>query len=300
MGILFALLAALFASTSNLFLRRSIDAGGSAKAYLVVQLSFSFFVMVLLNPVRTGDYGWSFPPFAWGLVGGVLFGLLMWGLGRTLEKGPPGLTFATLNSSSVMPGIMMALLFGATYGHPYSITTALGSVLVVLGLFWAGWTSAENPHKAFWIFFVSFIFVIHTLFLVFLQWWAMVLKPPLPTFALLPFHLPSISNQWFMPSIFLAGALFQWGVYFTQRQRMPYGVEIAYGIIGGVANGGCVFFQILAPQVAAPWENAMIFPVFSVTIIVLCNAWAQLLYKEQVNWLANGVCIAGLVIGTAL
>ncbi len=82
------------------------------------------------------------------------------------------------------------------------------------------------------------------------------------------------------------------------RHRFPKGVEIYYGIAGGVANGACTFFLILAPQVATAWENAMIFPIFSVGIIIICNAWAQALYQERVNWWANLVCLVGLVIGT--
>lgn len=298
MGILFAIVAALLASISNFCLRRSIDAGGSSKAYLVVQLTFSFFVMIFLNPVRTGDFGWNMPAVLLGLLGGIIFGLLMWGLGKTLEKGPPGLSFAILNTSSVMPAILLALFFGAHFGHPYTLSNALGSVLVVIGLFWAGWTSDKTTQKGAWIFFATLIFILHTLFLVFLQWWAMVLKPSLPTSFLLPFHLDAKNIQWFMPAIFFIGALLQWIVYFTSRHRFPKGAEITYGILGGIANGACTFFLILAPQVAKGWENAMIFPIFSVGIILICNAWAQLLYKERINWWANLVALAGLIIGT--
>lgn len=298
MGIFFAILAATLASISNLCLRRSIDAGGSSKAYLVVQVTFSFVVMIFLNPIRTGDFGWSTTVFLIGIFGGALFGLLMWGLGKTLEKGPPGLSFAFLNTSSVMPAIVLALLFGTLFGHPYTIYNGIGSALVVAGLFWAGWTSEKNPHKVVWLVFALLIFITHTLFLVFLQWWAMILKPDLPTFFLLPFHLKPENIQWFMPAIFLIGALFQWVVFLSTRHRFPKGAEIYYGIAGGVANGACTFFLILAPQVAMAWENAMIFPIFSVGVIIICNAWAQIIYREKVNWLANVVCLAGLVIGT--
>lgn len=298
MGIFFAVLAALLASLSNFSLRRSIDAGGSSKAYLVVQLTFSFVVMIFLNPVRTGDFEWNTLAVSLGLVGGVIFGFLMWGLGKTLEKGPPGLSFAILNTSSVMPAIVLAVLFGSAFYHPYTLSNGLGSLLVVIGLVWAGWTSAPNPHKSVWIFFAAFIFVVHTLFLVFLQWWAMVLKPELPTSFLLPFHLTTDHIQWFMPAIFFVGALIQWIIYFARRHRFPKGAEISYGILGGVANGACTFFLILTPQVARAWENAMIFPIFSVGVILICNGWAQLLYKEKVNWRANLISLAGLIIGT--
>lgn len=298
MGIFFALLAALLASISNFCLRRSIDSGGSSKAYLVVQLTFSFFVMIALNPIRTQDFAWSTPAVILGLFGGILFGLLMWGLGRALEKGPPGLTFAVLNTSSVMPAIVMALLFGSLFGHPYTLANGLGSLLVVAGLFWAGSSSEKNPHKALWIFYAALIFVVHTIFLVFLQWWALVLKPALPHSLFLPFHLTAEKIQWFMPAIFFVGALIQWSIYLYTRHRFPKGAEITYGILGGIANGACTFFLILAPQVATAWENAMIFPIFAVGIILICNSWAQILYKEKINWWANLLALIGLVIGT--
>lgn len=298
MGIIFAILAAVLASTSNLFLRKSIDAGGSSKANLVVQLTFSFILMIFLNPVKSGDYGWNTPAVVTGLVGGILFGLLMWGLGRTLEKGPPGLSFAVLNTSSVMPAIVLAVFFGAQFGHPYTIANGIGSLLVVCGLFWAGWTSEHNPNKAVWIFYAAFIFAIHTLFLFFLQWWAMVLKPDLPISNLLPFKLSQAHIQWFMPAIFFAGALFQWTVFLVKRHKFPKKMELVYGFGSGISNGLCTYFLILAPQVAVAWESAMIFPIFSVGIIIICNAWAQFLYGEQVNWWANLVCLTGLIVGT--
>lgn len=298
MGIFFALLAAVLASISNFCMRRSIDAGGSSRAYLVVQLTLSFLVMILLNPVRTGDYHWSAPSVYLGLIGGFLLGSLMWGLGKTLERGPPGLSFAILNTSSVMPAIVLALFFGIAYGHLYTLWNGIGSFLVVVGLFWAGWTSAENPNKVIWILFATLIFAVHTLFLVYLQWWAMILKPGLPPSFLIPLHIEPINIQWFMPSILFTAALMQWVIYWVHRHRLPKGAEVYYGILGGVTNGACTFFLILAPQVATSWENAMIFPIFAVGIIVICNAWAEIIYKEKVNWWANIVCLGGLIIGT--
>ncbi len=61
---------------------------------------------------------------------------MMWVMGKALEQGPPGLTVAAMNSAAVVPAILMALLFGATYGATYSLANGIGSVLVVIGLFW--------------------------------------------------------------------------------------------------------------------------------------------------------------------
>jgi len=298
MAFLFILIAAVLASLNNFFLRRSIDAGGTSKAYLVVQLTFSFLVMILLNPVRTDNYAWNSTAVELGIIGGILLGLLMWSLGKALEKGPPGLTFAALNSSSVMPGIVMALLFGSALGHPYSIWQAVGSLLVILGLFWAGWSHSHSHHKVQWAFLASFAFIIHALFLIFLQWWALLLQSSTPLSALIPLHVDAGTVQWFMPTILFIAALLQIVIYLIRVKRSPKRVEVLYGLFGGIANGACTFFLILAPQYAIGWENAMIFPIFSVAIIVICNIWGQMLYQERVNWKANAVCVFGLLIGT--
>jgi uncharacterized membrane protein len=295
---LYAFLAALFAAISNFCLRKSIDAGGSSKAYLVVQLTFSFVIMVLMNPVRTQDFGYNGASVILGLCGGVLLGLLMWGLGKTLEKGPPGLSFAVLNTSSIMPAILLFLLFGTSFGHSYDVANGIGSFLVTLGLFWAGWTSEKSPHKIAWMCFAVLIFLVHTFFLVFLQWWAMILKTDLPPSRFLPFHLSSDHIQWFMPAIFFVAALIQWVIFLASRHPLPKSSEFTYGIFGGLCQGACTFFLILAPQVAADWQNALIFPLFSVGVIILSNAWAQLFYKERVNWLANLLCLGGLLVST--
>ncbi len=300
MGILFVVFAALLAATSNLCMRRSIDAGGSSRIYLVVQLTFSFFVMILLNPVRAHDFGWNGTVVALGLFGGLMLGVLMWGIGKALETGPPGLSIAILNASSIMPAIAMALLFGMTFGHTYTLWNAVGSILVLFGIMWAGWTREKNQKQMLWAIFALLIFAVHTVYLIYLQWWAMILTPELPMTRFLPFHVDSSHIQWFMPAIFFVAALFQWFVFLTQERRRPSRAELSYGLMGGIANGGCAFFLILAPQVALQWEQAMIFPIFSVGTLLVCNLWAQAFYKERVNWKANTLCVTGLIVGTVM
>jgi len=298
MGILYAFFAAVLAATSNLLLRRSIDKGGSSRGYLVVQLSFSFLFMILLNPIRTMDLAPNLPSILLGLFGGLLLGGVMWSLGKSLEVGPPGLSLAIINTSSIMPAIMLVILFGAEYGHGYTIMNGCGSLLVVLGILWAGWTRDGNTNRKVWLIFVSAVFIFHTIYLVYLQWWAMVLSPDLPISRFLPFHMEPVHIAWFMPAIFFSAAIVQWMVYWSRESNWPKREEITYGLIGGVVNGMCAFFLILAPQVAETWENAMLFPIFSVGVILMCNLWAKLLYKEKVNWFANAICVSGLLVGT--
>lgn len=298
MGIELILIAAFFVAGSNLCFRRSIDAGGSTKAYLMIQLSLTFLVAILLNPVWTGRYEWSNCMAAFGLAGGIILAAMMASLGRALETGPAGLTFAFLNSSTVMPMIVMVLLFGAHFGYFYTWWNGIGSLLVVAGLFWAGWETLRSGKKSKWIAFTLAAFVLHVIFLVFMQWRALFIHFPGENGLLLSFAAEDAVNQWFMPMIFLGAAFTQTCHYCTSVKRLPLRQEVFYGILGGIANGIGTFFLIWSTEVATSWEHAMIFPIFAVTIILLCNFWGQWLYKEKINWKANAFCVVGLLIGT--
>ncbi len=298
MGIQLMIIASLFVAASNFFMRRSIDSGGSSKAFLMIQLSLVFLVAILLNPVRTGDFAWSQCMVLFGLAGGVVLAGMMISLGKALESGPPGLTFAALNSSTVMPMVLMVFLFGAQFGYVYTLFNGIGSLLVILGLFWAGWGARSSEKKMRWSAFVVSAFVLHTLFLIFMQWRALFIHFPGENGLFLNFDVQDARSQWFMPAVFFAASMIQVIVYITSQKRLPNRFEVIYGILGGVSNGIGTFFMIWSTEVSTPLEHAMIFPIFSVAIIILCNLWGQQLYKEKVNWLANACCVAGILIGT--
>jgi hypothetical protein len=277
MGIQLTLVAALFVAASNLCMRKSIDAGGTAKAFLAIQLCIVFLVAILLNPVRTGDYHWSAPMPLLGTAGGILFGTMMICLGKSLERGPPGLTFAALNSSAVMPAILMVLIFGDPY--IYSPSNAIGSLLVVIGLFWAGWSAKSVAFS--WGAYIFFAFALNSFYLMFMQWRVLLIKSQVP------------DSQWFMPAIFFTAST----LLLCTQNRRPNHHEILYGILGGITKGFGMFFLIWSTEVSTPLEHAMLFPIFSVAIIVTCNLWGQWLYKERVNWPANSLCVIGLFLG---
>lgn len=298
MGIQLILLASLFVAVSNFFMRRSIDAGGSTKAYLMVQFFLICLVAILLNPVRTGNYAWSSSMAAFGFAGGLILALMMAFLGRSLQMGPAGLTFAVLNSSTVMPMVLMVALFGPAFGYIYTLWNGLGSLCVVAGLFWAGWETMRSGDKKSWAIFALGAFALHVLFLVFMQWRALCIHFPTSDSLLLSFGQKDPQNQWFMPMIFLAAALIQTCFYIFTEKRWPLRNEWVYGILGGLTNGIGTYFLIWATEVATPFQHAMLFPLFSVGIILLCSLWGQMLYRENVNWKANAFCVVGLLIGT--
>lgn len=297
-GLEFILIAAAFVALSNLCMRRSIDGGGSAKAFLMIQLFLVFFVAILLNPVKTGHYQWSSSMALFGIAGGLVLAVMMASLGKALETGPPGLTFAALNTSTVMPPILMVLFFGSSFGYFYTLWNGLGSLLVVAGLFWAGWQKKQSEQQRSWVTFVTAAFFLHVMFLVFLSWRALFINYPGSTGLFLSFDMEDAKSQWFMPMVFLAAFAVQAVIYFRTEKRWPYKKEVLYGCFGGVANGVGTYFMIRATEVATSLEHAVIYPLFAVTIIVLCNLWGQWLYKEKVNWKANALCVFGLLIGT--
>ena len=298
MGIQLMFLAALFVATQNLFFRRSIDGGGTTKAYLMVQLFLTFLVAILLNPVRTGHYEWNLPLAVFGFAGGIILAAFMAMMGKALESGPPGLTFAVINASSVMPILLMVSVFGAGFGFVYSKTNGFGSVLVVAGLLWAAREAIKEKKSFTWAIYALLAFTLHTFFLAFMQWRALFLNYPGKRALFLSLSDVQAASEWFMPMIFLAASLVQGYIFFTTEKRKPLPSEMLYGVFGGIANGIGTFFMIWATEVANPIEQAMIFPIFSISIIVLCNMWGQRLYKEKINWAASSFCILGLIIGT--
>src|SRR5437879_2854701 len=96
MGIFLALIAGMFLPLTNLTIRKSIDVGGNAKAYFVFQMLASFLFALLLGPVRKGDF--SIPPSGaiLGAIAGIVLSIMLFSMGRAVEKGPPGFTFAIL------------------------------------------------------------------------------------------------------------------------------------------------------------------------------------------------------------
>jgi len=294
MALVIVLLGAALVALSNFFMRRSVDAGGSTRIYLVVQLLISVGVATLLNPVRTGNYSWSPLAAALGLVGGLFLGTMMWSFGRALERGPPGFSVAILNSASVMPALIMMALFGSAWGFLYEWWHAAGSACVVVGLFWAGWGRRQGSSS--WVAFVALAFFAHILLLCFVQWRTLLASGGESW--QVPWRLAPEEGQWFLPILFFTAVLMQAVSWLRQEPRYPKRAEILYGVLGGISNGSGIYGLFLAAESATPWQSAMIFPLYAVAIIVICNIWGQWVYREKVNWAANALCLGGIALGT--
>lgn len=297
MAIFLMFLAGACIACANFFMRKSIGHGGTAKGFLVFQMAIAFLVVLLLNPIRTGNYACNSSILGLGFVAGCLLAVMLFCLGRSLETGPAGLTISILNAATVMPAIIMFLIWGASYGFLYTVWHAIGSLVVLYGLFMATRNVSLLANWKKWFLFASSMFALHVLILVLYQWRAFLLNAPHPEEIVSFFTSTTIQSQWFAPMLYLTAMIWQ-VFFFIGEKRLPQRQEVLYGCIGGVLNGLCTYFMIWATEIAAPLENAVIFPIFSVATIVLSNLWSQKVYAEQVNWRACQFCAFGLIIGT--
>ncbi len=298
MGIIFALIAGIFMPLTNLTVRKSLDVGGNTKGYFVFQMLSTFICAYLFGPVRMGDYSITLPAAIAGSAAGIILCGMLSALGKALEKGPPGFTFAILNSATVVPGVLMAILFGAALGYQFKLAHAIGCFLVLCGLFWAGKGLQGMKDLQKWILFSSMMFLFHVLLLALYQWRGLLLNPARPEGLFPFFSLDRMKSECFIPFMFLASGLLQTILFLKDEKRKPKQGEVVYGLVGGVFNFLVTFFLLAAATQASPVENAVIYPIFSVVGIILTNAWGQKLYQEQVNWRACQVCAFGLIVGT--
>lgn len=298
MSLIFALLAGILLPFTNWTVRKSLDVGGNTKGYFIFQMLSSLFLAYLFGPVRTGDYSITLPAALIGSLSGVVIFLMLVALGKALEKGPPGLTFAVLNSASVMPGLLMALLFGTALGYDFKLSHAIGCLLVLGGLFWAGRGLQGMKEVKSWLLFSAVMFFGNLLVLAIFQWRALLLNPARPKDLFPFFAMDLMKSECFIPFMFLtSGILWLWEFSRTEKRSFKRG-EILYGLTGGISNFLSTVLLLAAAVVASPLENAIIYPLFSVIGIILTNAWGQKLYAEKVNWRACQLCAFGLIVGT--
>ena len=298
MALFFMLLAALCAALTNYFMRKSIDSGGTTRAYLAIQMSVALLIVVFLGPIKNPGTSLNLQICFLGIISGLFLALMLYMLGKALQKGPAGLTFSVLSSATVMPSIVLAIVYGESLGCYYSASHAIGSFLVILGLFWAGKGLSGMQDKKRWIQFCSAMFFLHVALLVVFQWRGILIGLPNPELAASGFTKEVIESEWYLPVLYLTAALFQISIYFKNENSKPTKQEWFCGVGGGIGNGLCTFLMILGSEVALPMERAIMFPLFSIGTIVFSNFWSQVLYKEKINWKASQLCAFGILVGT--
>ncbi len=283
---------------SNLCMRRSMDRKGTAKAFFIFQLFFTCLVSILLYPVRTDCYTCNLQILIMGFLTGISLGSMKWMLGKALQKGPPGLTFATVNSATVMPAIVIVLITGSLIDLKLSIYDFIGSLLVIIGLFWAGWNKSEKIETRAWILFAALAFSAHVFYLILTEYRTLIMGNHFPVMNHWLIHPANMASDWFVPTVFATACGMHTMMYISSEKRIPSQDEIIWGTAGGILNGLCTFLYIYALEIATLKETSYIFSVFSISLIVVCNLWGQWFYDEHVNWTANAICLLGIFIAS--
>lgn len=296
----FVLLASLCASGSSLAFSQTVRRGGSSGGYLVNYFLICFLVAFFLNGIPFSAPHFSLPMSLVGAGVGVLIAALMFSLGRALQKGPSGMTFAFQNCGAVVPPLLLAVIFSKPFGFSLSWGNLVGMALVVTALVYAslGSSKSSTTQKS-WILYALGAFVAQGLILSIFQWRCLLWEKGVPDHSLIPFFCTPEADLWFMPALFLCAWIYQALTFFYRERRLPNLVECVGGGLGGVANGLSTFFILKATSLATDTEKMMLFPIFTVTIILLCNLFGKFFYQEKISWKANALAVAGIVIGTA-
>lgn len=296
-GLVLAFLSGLCVAISNLCMRKSLDIGRSASGYLLLQLSTAFFLAVLMNPIAHQSYGIDGCTILLGLFAGLCLAVVMIAMGKAMGHGPAGLSVAFINSSSVVPPMLLAWLFGTHMGFTYGMREAIGSLLVVIGLFWASTTTLKAKNTSLWAQSIALVFVAHVLLLMSFQYRSLLLRMDTPVDGfLIPFHLEPSQSHWFLPLMFLTAFVIQLR-FCLKEAHFPTWKEALLGITGGLLNGLSVVLINQATQVSlGTAQISLVFPLYSVSILTVCSLWSQFLYKETIKWLAIAMAMLGIAL----
>jgi hypothetical protein len=214
---------------------------------------------------------------------------------NALKEGPSGLTFAFLNASAVLPGLLLFLLLGNDHGFQFSYFQLIGVMLVISGLFIEAKNSARFKKGiiASWLKYALGSFLLQTVALTCIQGRYAFFE----TLSLTEIEASSPhTDMWFMPGQFGTSFLFQCLLFWKERHTLRM-YACLHGFFGGSANFASTFFLLLATKMALPGTKIILFPTFAVFSILLCNLWTYKFYQENFNYKANLMCAFGIFIG---
>ena len=295
----FVVLTSLFIALSNLFIRKSVDAGGGeGDPYLLERLAVSGVAISLIAIFNLGYFPFNLKMALLGVFAGIMLGSLMWSTGRTLKFGPPGLSLMVINAACVVPPLLMFFAFGATYGFDYSIYNLIGSAIIIVGML------LGSVHERFglsrnWMLWVGITFLLHSLYLTYFQYRSLLMKAD-PNSSPLLFCCSPEGADIFGIALFASATLYQ---LLLPRNRKEFSLQplLIWGIGGGVINGLGSFFMLKATESAfTANEKTLLFPIYLILLITFCNTWGKILYGEKISWLSTAVIAIGILISALL
>ncbi len=292
----FSFLAAGSGALNNYFYKKSTDSSTSPKAFLFTFYTVSLLSALVLNPSLFTD-AWDIIPFLVGGFAGLLNVVLMILISNALQTGSSGLTFAFQNASSIFPNLILFALFGSAFGFIVTPYQLVGMTLVLGGLFLGAGVTGKIKVSKRWIGYALGCFVVQALILTIFQWRCLLFCSVPQSHFLIPVAYPATADCCFMPGFFLIALVFA-SMLFLQSNDKLSANQIYYGSLSGVANGLSTFFLLLATTHATPMEKGIIFPLFAVGVIILCNLWGRWFYKEPINIPANAFLSGGIVVAS--
>ncbi len=303
--LLIILYAASFAALNNLIFRFNSSKSTNINSYMSALYLFSFLLSLLfLNK----EIEWNWTIVSIGMVVGVLNVCLMYLTALALKDGPSGAVFAFQNGAALFPGLILFLIFGPSYGYSLSQFQILGIILIVIGLYSFARNISPSPTLSIevsasqvkntpsykWLPYALAAFSFQVLALTLIQWRCLLFSNCADHF-LIPIRLPEATDSFFMPSFFATAFILQVSVLIYQKQSFNWR-EASYGLGGGIANSLSTFFLMMATKRALPNEQTFLFPLFAVIVIILCSAWAKLIYKEKFDLVSISFCASGILI----
>ncbi len=306
-AILFALIAASCASLSNLFFRKCSSNNSAAYQFLFHYYLVSFICSFLIRPDLILN-SWDGNILLIGCGAGILNVIMMTITSRALQHTSAGITFTFQNASSVFPNILLFLLLGSSFGFIVTSHQVVGTVLILIGLF-AGLLSNKSAksNSTKWRRYVFGCCFVQILILCIFQ----------SRFLITGNSASDAADVWFMVGFFGMALIFQTFVLLNQRRLkqknyiegqasvatpvntfLSKGSKIIFGALSGIGNAASTYFLLQATQVATPLERGLIFPLFSIAVIILCNLWGYWLYEERPKVASLALCSLGIFVAS--
>lgn len=302
----YILSSALLAAAANFFFRRNLEKGGTSNAFL----SLYFFVSLVLSVIYQPELllaHFSLVLFLLGFFTGFLNFVMLSLTAKSFQIGPPGLTLTFQNAGCIFPGLFLCLIFGASFGFSLTPWIIAGLFLIVFGLFLSSRTyrklSSETGSPTAktvygkWLFCVIGVMSVQGLILTIFQWRVLLFRCNENPHWLIPWACLEQEDVWFIPAFFLVPTVCQFFVFWKKERRKFSLNEAIYGSTAGGLNFACTVLLLLATKSSGTLKKEMLFPLFTISVILLCNIWGMRVYKEKVNWIGISVCVAGVLVG---
>lgn len=292
MAFLLAFCASGFDAIANFLFKR--NAHFSAACYLLASYLGSYFVLLCLEP-NFFKVAFSIEMFSLGLFGGAFLVLMMLCAHRALKFGPSGLTFAFQISGSVFAIPTLYMVLGPTSGFIMSSATLYGLLFVLVGLFLAAKKNEQVSYNFSWISAAFLLFVIQTLLFILMHWRTLAFSNYEQ--GILGFRCTPEQDIWYTQGLYLSACICQVTVVIITKAQANRKTWLQ-GALGGIINGIGTLLILVSTTKGSIIEKPLLFPVYAVSLMALCNLWSRFFYQEKINWGAYAACSLGILLAS--